>query len=134
MAIVSILERGDSISDLFEVAEDAPMNSLLLQRAVEAFGDTVSLGFGHKGEARSDAPEPDLVKEVIGRVLRPVIHAQRQAASGLSARGTEFDLKPLSNRLQGREAAPGLHGMDADTTGIEMIDGLRGYTARSMMK
>ena len=55
MAIVSILERGDGLPDLFEVAEDAPMNDLFLQRAVEAFGDTVGFVFGHNGEARSDA-------------------------------------------------------------------------------
>ena len=53
MAIVSILELGDSLPDLFEVAEDAPMNDLFLQRAVKAFGDTVGLWLGHKGEARS---------------------------------------------------------------------------------
>ena len=73
MAIVSILERGDGLPDLFEVAEDAPMNSLLLQRAVEAFGDTVSLGFGHKGEARSDAPEPDLVNITVSIMLAYVL-------------------------------------------------------------
>lgn len=46
MAIVSILELGDSIPDLFEVAEDAAMNDLFLQRAVKALGDTVGLWLG----------------------------------------------------------------------------------------
>jgi hypothetical protein len=52
-----------------------------------------------------------------------VIHAQCQAASGISARGAEFGLKPLGNRLQSRKAVTGLHGMNADTAGVEMIDG-----------
>ena len=46
MAIASILEFGDSIPDLFEVAEDAAMNDLFLQRAVKALGDTVGLWLG----------------------------------------------------------------------------------------
>lgn len=46
MAIVSILEFGDSIPDLFEVAEDAVMNDLFLQRAVKVLGDTVGLWLG----------------------------------------------------------------------------------------
>ncbi len=51
-----------------------------------------------------------------------MIHAQRETASGIGAGGAEFALESLGNRLQGREAVAGLDGIDADATGIEMID------------
>ena len=54
--------------------------------------------------------------------IRDRIHAQRQAAPGIGAGGTEFGVKPLSNRLQRRETVAGLHGMDANAAGVEMID------------
>jgi hypothetical protein len=37
MAIVAIPELGDGLPHLFEVAEEAAMNGLFLQRPVEAF-------------------------------------------------------------------------------------------------
>ena len=76
MMIVSVLELGHGDSHLFDVEEDAAMNGLLLQRAVEAFGDTVGLWLGDVGEARRDAPELDLVEEIVGGVLGAMIHAQ----------------------------------------------------------
>src|SRR6266571_3960622 len=81
MAIVAVLEIDDGGTDFRDVSEDAAVDGLLLQGSVEAFGEAVGLWFGNKGETRGDAPEPDLVEEVIRRVLRPVIHAQRQAAA-----------------------------------------------------
>ena len=78
MAIVTILELGDRRANFFEISEDTAVNGLLLQRSVEAFGDAVGLRLGDEGEARCDAPELDLVEEVVGRVLRAVIHAQGQ--------------------------------------------------------
>ena len=72
MAIVAILELDDRSPNLFQVREDATMNGLLLQCPVEALGDAIRLWLGNEGEARRDAPEPDLVEEVIGRVLRTV--------------------------------------------------------------
>lgn len=110
MAIVTVLELDDSGTHFFDVPEDAAMNGLLLQRPVEALGDAVGLRLGDEGETRSDTPEPDLVEEVVGRVLRAVIHAQRQAEAGIGAGGAELGLEPLSNRLQRREAVAGLDG------------------------
>ncbi len=80
MTIVALIERGDDATDLLEVFEDAAMDDLLLEHAVETFGDTVGLGLGDKGEAGSHAPEPDLVEEVVRGVLGAVVHAQGQAA------------------------------------------------------
>ena len=65
-----------------------------------------------------DAPELDLVEEVVSGVLRAVVHAQRQAPAGIGAGGAEFALESLCNWLQGREAVTGLDGMDADTAGL----------------
>ena len=113
MAIVTILERGDGGAHFFEVSEDATVNGLFLQGPVEAFGDAVGLRLGDEGEARGDAPEPDLVEKVIGGVLRAVIHAQGEAASGASAGGAEFVVQTLGNRLQGGETVAGLDGMEA---------------------
>ena len=107
VAIVSILEGVGSLPDLFAVVEDVPMDRLLLQRTVEAFGVTVCLWFGNKGNVRSDAPEPDLIEEAIGPILCPVIYTQRQAASGIRASGTEFGLKPAA-RPQSAKRLPGL--------------------------
>lgn len=43
MAIVTIPELSDSLSNLFEVAEDAAMDRLLLQGPIEALGYAVGL-------------------------------------------------------------------------------------------
>ena len=95
MAIVSILELGDSLPDLFEVAEDAPMNRLLLQRTVEAFGDTVGLWFGNKGETRSDAPEPDLVNITVSIMLAYVLTS---ATWTLSEAENQVEAELVTNR------------------------------------
>ena len=54
MAIVTIPELGDSLPHLLQVAEDAAVDGLLLQRPVEAFGHAVGLRFGNKGETLVD--------------------------------------------------------------------------------
>jgi hypothetical protein len=66
VTIVAIPERGDDLPNLFEIAEEAAMDGLLLQRPVEALGDTIGLGLGNEGEALVDAPELDLLQEVVG--------------------------------------------------------------------
>jgi hypothetical protein len=69
VAIVTILERDDRGPNFLQVPEDATVNGLFLQRPVETLSDAIRLRFGDEGEARRDTPEPDLVEEVIGRVL-----------------------------------------------------------------
>ncbi|WP_241991668.1 hypothetical protein [Paraburkholderia sp. RAU2J] len=70
MAIVTILELDDRSPDFIKIPEDATVNGLFLQRPVEAVGDAIRLWLGNEGEARRDAPEPDPIQEVIGRVGR----------------------------------------------------------------
>src|SRR5574338_699704 len=108
MTIVAILERGDCRANVLDILEDAAMDGLLLQGSVESLSHAIGLRLGDEGEARGDAPELDLVEEVIGRVLRAGIHAQREAAPGIGAGGAE--------------TVAGLDRMDADAAGIEMID------------
>ena len=73
MVVVASDEVGDGVADLGGIAEDAAVDGLLLEGAVEAFGDAVGLRLLDEGEAGRDAPVPDLVQEVIGEVLRSVI-------------------------------------------------------------
>src|SRR5512134_786707 len=123
MAIVAVPELGHGDSDLLDVLEDAAIDRLLLQRPVEAFGNAVGLRLSDKGEARRNTPEPHLVEEVVGGVLRAVVHAQRQAASGVGAGGAELGPQPLGNRLQGGKTVADLDRVHAHAVSIEMIDG-----------
>src|SRR5260370_6121143 len=72
MTVLTILKLDDRSPYFLQVREDATVNGLFLQRPVEALSDAIRLWLGNEGEARRDAPEPDLVQEVIGRVLRTV--------------------------------------------------------------
>ena len=94
MAIVEVLEGGDGETNFLDVPEEAAMDGLFLQRPVEALGDAVGLRLGDEGEARSDAPEADLVEEVIGGVPGSMVHAQREPAAGVGAGGGEFNWRP----------------------------------------
>lgn len=80
MRIVSFDELGDLTTHLLDVAEHAPVDRLFLERAVEALGDADGLRLRNECEARGDASELHLVEEVVGHVLRAMIHSQHQAA------------------------------------------------------
>ncbi len=122
MTVVAFLEFADRGTHLHDVAEDAAVDGLLLQRPVEALGDAVGLRLGTQGEARGDAPELDLVEEVVGGVLRAVVHAQGEAAPGAGAGGAELGQQALADRLKRGKAVADLDRMDADAAGIEMVD------------
>lgn len=66
MAIITIPELGDGLLQFFEVAEDAAMDGLLLQRAVEALNHAIGPRLGDEGEALVDAPQHELLQEVVG--------------------------------------------------------------------
>ncbi|SAL85812.1 hypothetical protein AWB67_07041 [Caballeronia terrestris] len=76
MAVITILELNDRSPHFLQVPEDATMNGLFFQRPVEALGDAIRFRLGDEGEAWGDTPELNLVEEVVGRVLRAVIHTQ----------------------------------------------------------
>jgi hypothetical protein len=121
MAILTILEFGHGDKNFVEILEDAAMEHLFLERPIEPFGNTIGLRFGDEGKAWRDTPELDLVEEVVSGMLRAVVHAQGQSASRVGAGGAKHRLEALRNRLQGCKAITGLHGMNADATGIEMV-------------
>jgi hypothetical protein len=79
MPIVAIPECSDCRAHFLEILEDAPMDSLFLQGPVEPFGHAVGLRLGDKGEAGRDAPEPDLMEEVVRSVLRAVAGVDSKA-------------------------------------------------------
>lgn len=108
MVIVALLELGDGGTQFLDIPKDPTMNDLLLESAVETLGDAIGLWFGDECEAGGDPPELDLIEEVVGGVLRPVIHAQGQPASGLCADSTEFLEHALCDRLQGGKAVSDL--------------------------
>ena len=69
--IVEFDEVADGVPQLRDVAVDATMDDLFLQRAIEPLGDAVGLGLGDEGVGRLDAPELDLVGEVVRRYWEP---------------------------------------------------------------
>src|ERR1700693_5191815 len=122
MTVVTILKLDDRSPDFLQLTEAATITGLFIPGPVEALSDAIRLRFGDEGEARRDAPEPDLVEEVIGRVLRTVIHAQRQAPTNLGTRAAEFTQQSLCDRLQGGEPVARLDRMDANAEGVAMIN------------
>ncbi len=73
LGIVLFDEPADGVPQLRDVAVDAAMDDLFLQRAIEPLGDAVGLGLGDEGVGRLDAPELDLVGEAVRQFPVPVI-------------------------------------------------------------
>lgn len=71
MAIVAFSKFGDSRPELLQVAVDAAVGRLLIERAVEALDDTVGLRLGRESEAGRDATELDRLEEVVGVYFVP---------------------------------------------------------------
>ena len=82
------------------------MNRLFLHGPVEPLGDAVGLRRRDEGVARREAPEPDLVAEVVRGVLRTVIHAQRQPAARVGGYRAKFAQQPLGDRLEAAKRSP----------------------------
>ena len=55
LGIVEFDEVADGVPQLRDVAVDATMDDLFLQRAIEPLGDAVGLGLGDEGVGRLDA-------------------------------------------------------------------------------
>ncbi|WP_333686986.1 hypothetical protein [Methylococcus capsulatus] len=76
MAIVAIPELGDGLPHLFEVAEEAAMNGLFLQRPVEAFrhsnrtiGTASSRATGVEVRGEKYAHREELARAIDGRMV-----------------------------------------------------------------
>jgi hypothetical protein len=84
LGIVAGDEVADGIADLVDGLEDAAMDDLLFQRPEQPLDDAVGLGFSDEGVARCDAPEADLVLEVIGHeVAAPTPRRKRRGGPGV---------------------------------------------------
>ena len=81
-------------------------------------------GSADEGVGRLDAPELDLVGEVVRQILGAVIHPARPAPRAAPAAVEPYSpARPHGDRLQGGEAVAALADMPADTLGVPMLDG-----------
>ena len=73
LGIVLFDEPADGVPQRRDVGVDAAMDDLLFERAIEPLGDAVGLGLFDEGVGRLDAPELDLVGEVVRQILASVV-------------------------------------------------------------
>jgi len=91
------------------------VDGLVLEGPIGPFRHTVGLRLLHKGKAGSNAPVPELIQEVAGQVLRPMIHAQGESPGGIPANRAKNGRKSLAERLQSRIPRPVLAHMPTNT-------------------
>ena len=92
-------------------------NNVMGSRPDGWWRDRAGAARGDEGVGRLDAPELDLVGEVVRQILGAVIHPQGQPPSR-AGRGRAIQPgKPHGDRLQGGEAVAALADMPADTLG-----------------
>src|SRR5665647_1401450 len=99
------------------------MDDLLLEGLEEAFGDAVGLRLLDEGVAHRDPPEAHLVAEVLGDVLRAVVHAQGEPPACVRGHAAELREQPLRDGLQRREAVAAFADVAADDLAVEVVDG-----------
>src|SRR5450756_647513 len=99
------------------------MDDLLFEGLEEAFGDAVGLRLLDEGVARRHPPEAHLVTEVLGDVLRAVVHAKGESAPDVRGDAAELREQPLRDRLQRSEAVTALADVTADDLAVEVVDG-----------
>lgn len=63
---------------------------LLLPRSIEILPDAVALGFGSEGKTGVDAPERDLLQEVVSGVFRALVHPQCESLARTGTGGTRL--------------------------------------------
>lgn len=105
-SVVLIHEFLDRSPDLFHIPEHASVDGLVIECPVEPFCHAVGLWLLHKGSAGGDAPVPVFVQEVVGQILRPMIHAPGESPGGIPANRAENGRSALADRLQSRMPRP----------------------------
>jgi hypothetical protein len=95
---------------------------ILLQGADEPLGTAVALGRSNEGGRTLDAEECDLLLELLGHVLRPVVMAQRETRGAALREPAEMLAHALADRFQGFEAGGLRVCVDANAFGGAMID------------
>src|SRR3954447_10347884 len=99
--IVALHEGTHRSSDFGSSAEGSAPDGLLLEGPEEPLDDAVALRLVREGIAQRYAPVTNLTGEVVGRVLRPVVQTQRDAAGVVGAACAEPGSDRLADRLQG---------------------------------
>src|SRR5271165_1624903 len=122
LGVVADDEVADGVTDFIDSLIDAAVHDLFLERAKEPFDHAIRLGFADEGVARRDAPEPDLLLEVVRHEVAAVIVAQRQAASGAGAEMAELLADRHADGLKSLEAGSAFGDVPAEQFGIPMLD------------
>ena len=123
LLVVRPLELKQSQAELLDRLENPYPQDVFLQRADEALRDTVAFGLPHEARRAFDAEERDLLLEIVGQIVRPVVVPETPPAGHAFADAPEAFPDALANRLQGLEAVPALGGMEPDALGRAVIDG-----------
>src|SRR5450756_283515 len=123
LLVVEVNEGLDGRAQLGHRAVDAAVDDLLFEGLEEALRDAVGLRLLDEGVARRDPPEAHLVAEVLGDVLRAVVHAQGEPAPGVRRDAAELREQALRDRLQGGEAVAPLADVAAHDLAVEVVDG-----------
>lgn len=125
--VVAGNEVADRCPDLGGGAEGFAPNRLFLEGPKEPLDDAVALWLVREGVAQRDAPVADLVREVVGRVLRPIVQAQRHAAGGIGHDPAEPGCHRLADRLERREVRTVGRNMMPNDLGVDGFNGLVSY-------
>src|SRR4051812_49713100 len=86
-------------------------------------GSAVPFGGSNERRRAVDAEEAQLLPEVAGRVLAPVVVADREAAGDLLREAAEVPPHPLAERVERLEPVGTVAGVDADAPGRAVVDG-----------
>ena len=80
--VVCPLEREQGQAEVFDGLEAPHPQEIFLQRADEALRHAVTFGRSHKARGTLNPEERDLLLEIGGQVVRPVVVTQPQPAGG----------------------------------------------------
>src|SRR5450756_1990378 len=121
--VVEVDESLDGGAQLGHRAVEMCIRDRLFEGLEEAFGDAVGLRLLDEGVARRHPPEAHLVAEVLGDVLRAVVHAKGESAPDVRRDAAELREQPLRHRLQRGEAVAALADVAADDLAAIVVDG-----------
>ena len=109
MFVVCPLEREHGQAEVFEGLEAPHPQEIFLQRADEALRHAVTVGRSHKARGTLNPEERDLLLEIGGQGVRPVVVTQPQPAGGAVADPAEAVADTLAEGRpgQGRDGGDG---------------------------
>src|SRR3954470_17934485 len=121
--VVSLAEGEQRLTQLLDRSEASHPQQVLLQRADEALGAAVALRRSHESRRALGAQEAELLLEVVGHVLAPVVVPDGKATGDALRKPAEVAPHALTERLERLEAVGAAAGMDADALGRAVVDG-----------